>query len=105
MTLIIVIVTGKSMLERADPKISSFARPLIPEEMTAAKGVNLGEAGFIVGTVATINGLPAQIPPEVGKLRGFSMATESTDIEYYYHEKDLRLVDCAKVIPAYLIEN
>ena len=68
-TLIMIVVQTKSMIEMDDPKIISYTRPLTRQEKIKHKPVNFDEEGFLFGFITFVNDWPSWIPPEVGKIR------------------------------------
>ena len=85
-TLIMMVVHAKSMIEMDDPKIISYARPLTREEKIKHKAINFAEEGFLVGFVSYVNEWPSLIPPEVGGIR----ATRILD-RWGSHREELEL--------------
>ena len=51
-----------------EPEITSIARPLSKQEKSELGPVNFAEQNFLLGLLPLINGIPAEIPAEIGRL-------------------------------------
>ena len=77
LTLIMIVMHTKSMIEMDDPKIISYARPLSYREKLEQKPLNFAEEGFLLGVATFVNGWPSVIPPKVGRLKAYRLYEES----------------------------
>ena len=71
MTIVMVGIGFKSMMLMEDPEITSFTRSLTTKEKNEFGPVNFGEYNFLLGVVPLVNGVPSQIPPEIGSFSAY----------------------------------
>ena len=68
MTFVMIVVAAVEMFMMDDPEITSFAKPLTPQDKEEQGAVNFAEYGYLLSVAASINGKISEVPPEVASL-------------------------------------
>ena len=74
MTSVMIVVATIEMFMMDDPEITSFAKPLSPQDKEEQGAVNFADYGYLLSVATIINDKVSEVPPEVAKLTAYRLA-------------------------------